>query len=100
MSLEEVTAGLQARIVQAPSLGHTLLIDFGADGVIFWDGTQTPALVDNTKRDAETTLLISLDDFKSLAKHTLDPTMAYMTGKLRVEGPLTVAMKLSQILGD
>jgi putative sterol carrier protein len=30
----------------------------------------------------------------------LDPTLAYMTGKLKVEGKLGVAMKLAAMLGD
>jgi len=30
----------------------------------------------------------------------LDPTMAYMTGKLKVEGKLGVALKINAMLSD
>ena len=42
-------------------------------------------------------LLISLD---KLLDGDLDPTMAYMTGKLKVEGRMGVALKINAMLSD
>jgi putative sterol carrier protein len=33
-------------------------------------------------------------------KGNLDPTMAYMTGKLKVEGKMGVALKLTSMFAD
>ncbi|TGW04491.1 sterol-binding protein, partial [Mesorhizobium sp. M2D.F.Ca.ET.145.01.1.1] len=41
----------------------------------------------------------SLDDLDSLIAGDLNPTMAFMTGKIKVEGDMTVAMALSQLIG-
>ncbi|RUZ70765.1 sterol-binding protein, partial [Mesorhizobium sp. M7A.F.Ca.US.006.01.1.1] len=42
---------------------------------------------------------LSLDDLDSLIAGDLNPTMAFMTGKIKVEGDMTVAMALSQLIG-
>ena len=37
-------------------------------------------------------------DFVGLATGKLDPTMAFMTGKLKVRGDMALAMKLQNLL--
>ena len=49
--------------------------------------------------DAECTVTASLDTFQELFEGELDPTAAYMTGKIKIDGDLGQAMKLSQLLG-
>jgi putative sterol carrier protein len=100
MSLEDVTAAIRAKAATSPSLGHRIQFDLGADGVIYWDGSQTPPVIDNSVRDAETTIAISLDDLQRLITGALNPTMAYMTGKLKVQGSMGIALKMSQLLED
>jgi putative sterol carrier protein len=100
MSLDSATAAIRSKAAAAPPLGYRVKFDLGGDGVVYWDGTQTPPLIDNTPRDADTTIRISLADFEGLIAGSLDPTMAYMTGKLKVDGSLGVAMKISQLLED
>jgi putative sterol carrier protein len=100
MSLESATAAIRAKAGTAAPLGHTIQFDLGGDGVIFWDGTQTPPLIDNTARDAEATIAISLDNLDNLIAGQLNPTMAYMTGKLKIQGSMGVALKMSQLLEE
>lgn len=100
MSLESATAAIRAKAGAAAPLGHTIRFDLGDDGAIFWDGTQTPPLVDNEARDAETTITISLDNLGKLIAGDLNPTMAYMTGKLKIQGSMGVALKMSQLLEE
>ena len=45
------------------------------------------------------TLIASADAFQSLLEGDLNPTMAFMTGKLKVEGDMGMAMKLGGVLG-
>ncbi len=100
MSLESATSAIRNRAGTAVPLGHTLQFDLGDDGVIFWDGTETPPVIDNTPREAETTIAISLENLEKLIAGTLNATMAYMTGKLKIQGSMGVAMKLGELLGD
>ena len=100
MSLESATAAIRSKAGTAAPLGHRILFDLGIDGVIFWDGTQTPAVIDNTPREAETTITMSSADLDSLIAGGLNPTMAYMTGRLKIQGSMGVALKMSQLLED
>ncbi|HEX6957130.1 MAG TPA: SCP2 sterol-binding domain-containing protein [Ferrovibrio sp.] len=96
MSLEQITQQMSQR-VQPGTLDATVKFDFGDDGKIFVDG---PAgSVSNDDKDADCTITISLDNFKSLVAGDLDPTTAFMMGKLKVQGSMGVAMKLQSILG-
>lgn len=79
-------------------LNATLKIDCGADGIIFLDGEVVPNTVTNDQRDAECTLIISLVDLCALLHGQLSPTSAFMTGKLKVTGDMSVAMKLQRLI--
>ena len=49
--------------------------------------------------DADVTLTADTDTFKSILDGDLNPTAAFMTGKLSVDGDMGMAMKLSGVLG-
>ncbi len=100
MSLESATEGLRAKATAAAPLGHTVRIDLGNDGTIFWDGTGALPRITNEAGDAEVTLILSLADLEELSAGTLDGTMAYMTGRLKIEGAMDIAMKIGQVLGE
>jgi putative sterol carrier protein len=100
MSLEDATAAIRAKAGISPPLGHRIQFDLGADGIIHWDGSQTPPVIDNTAREAETTISISLENLNRLVAGVLNPTMAYMTGKLKIQGSMGIALKMSQLLEE
>ena len=49
--------------------------------------------------EAEVTLTASRDTFEGILNGATNPTMAYMTGKLKVDGSMPTAMKLGALLG-
>jgi putative sterol carrier protein len=100
MSLESVTSAIRAKAALAPKLGHRVTIDLGTDGIIYWDGTAVPAVINNEAGESETTLTLSLDDLQKLIDGSLNPTVAYMTGKLKVAGSLGVALKIAQLFEE
>ena len=53
-----------------------------------------------TEEDAEAacTMVLSLENFMEMADGKLDGTMAFMSGKLKIQGDMGIAMKLAPIL--
>lgn len=100
MSLEEVTEMMKAKMALAAGLDAKVKFDFGDDGLIFVDATQNPAELSHDDEDADCTLRCSLDTFKGFMAGTQDPTMAFMMGKLKVDGSMSLAMKLNAIIED
>ena len=101
MDLSELTDELRRRAGQNVKLGYKVKFVLEEDGIIFWDGTEHPPVIDNEdKPDPTTTIRISPENLKKLMDGGLDPTLAYMTGKLKVEGSMGVALKLTSMFAD
>ena len=93
MSLQSIADQMKDKAA-ASGFDRSVKFDTGADGVIVMDG----ASVSTTDGPADCTIKISLDNLESLVAGDLNPTMAFMTGKIKVEGDMSVAMALSQLL--
>jgi putative sterol carrier protein len=98
MSLESATETIKSRVGDDAGLGATLKFDMGDAGVIFIDGKSTPNTVSNDNNDADCTVGLALDDLESMLAGDLAPTTAFMSGKLKVEGDMGVAMKLQSLM--
>jgi len=93
MSLDAIAAKIGERVA-ATGFDKSVKFDLGADGVILIDGQK----VSTEDGAADCTITMSKDDFEALTAGDLNPTMAYMQGKLKVAGDMTIAMQLSQVL--
>ncbi len=101
MSLDRVTAALQSRMGDLTGLGARYNFDFGDDGILALDATQTPPVIStNADEDATCTIRLSIGDMEKLIAGNLNPTLAYTLGKLKVDGSLGYAMKLAARLDD
>ncbi|MEZ5831398.1 MAG: SCP2 sterol-binding domain-containing protein [Dongiaceae bacterium] len=101
MDISELTEEMRKRAGQNVKLGYKVKFILEDDGFIFWDGTEHPPAIDNEdKPDATTTIKISTENLNKLLHGQLDPTLAYMTGKLKVEGSMGVALKLTSMFAD
>ncbi len=99
MSLEKITTEIRNKVGAHSPLAAIIKFDFGDDGVIRVDGKASPTVVDNENSDADCTVKVTMDNFIAIAEGNLNPQMAFMTGKLRVEGDMSLAMQLGSILG-
>lgn len=100
MSLETITESIKSKMALAAGLNAKVKFDFGDEGVIHVDATQSPPEVSHDDKEADCTLKCSLDTFKGFMEGTQDPTMAFMMGKLKVDGSMGLAMKLNSIIED
>jgi len=96
MTNEDIIAKMNEALGKAGGLDKSVKFDFGDDGKIFASGT-TAEEADN---DADCTISVSKDDFVALASGNLDPMMAFMSGKLKVAGDMSVAMGLQSLFAS
>lgn len=94
MDLSELTAKV-AEVISGSDFDNTVKFDFGDVGKLFIDGASNN--VSNEDKDADATVSVDFDDFKKLAQGQMDPMMAFMQGKLKVAGDMSVAMKLQSL---
>lgn len=95
MDLATLTTKAQAAMAGS-DFDKKVKFDFGDIGQLFLDGANNTASNDDAEADA--TVKVDFDDFKKMASGAMDPTMAFMQGKLKVMGDMSVAMKLQSIL--
>jgi putative sterol carrier protein len=98
MSLETITQSIRAKMGDDSGLGATLKFDCGSDGVIVLDGASTPNSVSNTDMDTDCTITVSLENLKAMMDGELNAVSGFMSGKLKVAGDMSVAMKLQSVV--
>ncbi len=97
MTLQEITAKMKEGASKKTAFGNS--VKFSTDqGVVYIDGNQSPPTVTNDDKAADCTLKMDFSDFSDLIGGKLDGMTAFMTGKLKIEGDMGVAMKLQTIL--
>ena len=100
MSLEQLQAEMTRRLSQFAGLGAVVRFDFGTDGALTLDATQAPPVLGREGPTPRTTLKISVANLSKLISGQLSPMLAFTLGKLKVDGDLGIAMKLSSMLDD
>lgn len=95
-SINEVVATLTEKLSTAQPFGKK--IKFSLDNnVIYLDGTVNPPTVATTDGPADVTISASLDDFVKLMNKQINPQMAFMSGKIKLQGDMMAAMVLQKI---
>lgn len=93
MTLDQLTETVRGKVAGG-GISDTVKFDLGDDGVIYVDGAE----VSNQDREADCTISISSKNLEALLAGDLNPTTAFMTGKIKVDGAMGVAMKLGSIV--
>lgn len=98
MSLESITQSIRTKMGDDSGLEATLKFDCGADGVIVLDGVSSPNTVSNTDAETDCTVTVSLENLQAMMDGQLNSVTGFMSGKLKVSGDMSVAMKLQKVV--
>lgn len=98
--VEDIVERMRENALQLRSLNARVKFNFGDDGQLFVDATQSPVVVNTEDQEADCIIRISADNMRKMLAGKLDPMLAFTFGKLKVEGSKGIAMKLSALLGD
>lgn len=91
--LNDVTQAVSEKVKLLPAdLGSTVKFVFD-EGVIFVDGQN----VSNENKEADCTVSVELSDLNEMLKGELNPMQAFMGGKMKIDGDMSVAMKLQSL---
>jgi putative sterol carrier protein len=93
-TLQEITDRFKTAVGEDSGLGKSLKFDLKGDGFIYING----GTVNNEDLPADCTIVVSKDDFEAMGEGKLDATMAFMQGKIKVNGDMSVAMKLQPLM--
>jgi putative sterol carrier protein len=73
----------------------TAKFDIEGEGAVMIDQSGARA----ADEDADVTLSADAETFQSILEGETNPTSAFMTGKLKIDGDMGMAMKLAAVLG-
>jgi putative sterol carrier protein len=95
----EFFESLESRVDESKTAGMTATYLFDVEGAGKWtvDVNEGKLNVTEGGNEADTTITVSEDNFEQLISGDLNPTTAYMTGKLKVKGDMSAAMKLQKL---
>ncbi|MEO9516121.1 MAG: SCP2 sterol-binding domain-containing protein [Paracoccaceae bacterium] len=92
--LEQAVAVLNEKLAGS-DFGGSAKFEIEGTGAIVLDGSGARVADDET----DVTLKADADTFQSILSGDTNPTSAFMTGKLSVDGDMGMAMKLASALG-
>ena len=92
-----------AKVLGAPEkvrdIGATFkFIVEGKDGGTWRVQCKDPVAVTEGDGPADCTVMVKNDDFVSLANKKLNPQVAFMMGKIKLSGDLSLALKLGEFI--
>jgi putative sterol carrier protein len=95
-SIDEVVTVLSEKLSTASPFGKK--IKFVLDGTsVFLDGTASPPSVALADDAADATITATLETFDKLMNKQMNPQMAFMSGKVKLQGDMMAAMSLQKI---
>jgi putative sterol carrier protein len=93
--IDEAVKAIRAKV--GDSYDGSAKFVFTGEGAVVLDGAGVRAGTEEDETDV--TLIASAETFQGMFEGDVNPTMAYMSGKLKIEGSMTAAMKLASVLG-
>ena len=97
--LADIVSKMKPQAESADAIGSTLKFAFGGGEFIHIDGTGDTNVLTTEDKESDCTINVSKEDLAAVAAGDLNPMMAVMSGKIKIDGDMGVAMKLQSLLG-
>jgi putative sterol carrier protein len=99
MEPREFFETLESRADASKTAGVNKSYVFDIDGAGVWkvDVTDAGAKVTEGASDGDVTIRASEETFRKIVNKDLSPTTAYMTGKIKIDGEMSAALKLQKL---
>ena len=99
MEAREFFETLESRVDASKTAGVNKSYVFDIDGAGLWkvDVTDAGAKVTEGAGDGDVTIRASEETFRKIVNKDLSPTTAYMTGKIKIDGEMSAALKLQKL---
>lgn len=106
MTTQEIFTGMQARLQERKDklggMNAVFQFDLSGDDGGVWHVAVTDGeakVAGEAHPNPGVTILMTADDFKQMIAGQLNPTAAFMSGKLKIKGDMGLAMRLQTLLG-
>jgi len=99
MDTDALAERIRALADANPVFDKRVVFDLGGEGVIRLDAATRPPAVTRERGEADATISVTAENLAKLVEGDMDPTLAYMTGKLKVDGSMGIAIQLGELLG-
>ena len=88
---------LQDKANEVDAIGGTIkfVID---DTIVYVDGSGTKNIVSDSNEDADCTISTSASALKDMQSGDLNPMTAVMSGKVKISGDMSLAMKVQSLM--
>jgi putative sterol carrier protein len=98
-SVREFFDKLESRVDRSKTAGMNNSYVFDIEGAGKWkvDVRNGDVTVTEGAEDGDTTISASEENMLRIANRELNPTTAYMTGKLKIKGDMGAALKLQKL---
>jgi putative sterol carrier protein len=98
-SVREFFEGLNGRASSEKTAGMNNSYVFDVEGAGQWKVDVRDGAVSVTEGggDADATISASEENFRKMVEGEMNPTTAYMTGKLKIKGDMGAALKLQKL---
>jgi putative sterol carrier protein len=98
-SVQEFFSNLSSQADPSKTAGMNNSYLFDIEGAGQWLVSVNDGAVEVTEGsgDADTTIATTEENFLAISRGELNPTTAYMTGKLKIKGDMGAAMKLQKL---
>ena len=99
MEPREFFETLESRVDSSKTAGMNNSYVFDIEGAGVWQVDVTDGTIQVTEdgTEGDVTIRATEETFKAIANGEQNPTTAYMTGKLKIDGDMGAAMKLQKL---